>query len=151
MAAANRVEESSGANTLSSYFAPDVQNTIAVATGVSESSAACGGSALATPGLLLTTHTPTTEDASFSTVFYYRGTGAKQSTLYRRVCSGGTASAPVRLVHNLSGAPIFSCGDAAGGTDCGNFRTVKVVVQQQKTPGIGAPFTSTVEAARRDL
>jgi hypothetical protein len=142
----NRVQESASANLLSSYFSPDVQNTVAVALNTAEPAAACGGGALGNVGMLLTTHASTTAEPTVSTVSYYRGSGPNTTMLYRRVCSAGTASQPVRVIRNLSGAPVFTCNP-----NCASWTSVKVVVQQKKTPDVGAPYTSTVEAARRNL
>jgi hypothetical protein len=147
MTAQNRVEESAAANILSSYFGPDVQNTVAVATGVAEPASACGGGALGSVGLLLTTEFAPNTTTPVASVAYYRGSGADQTTLYRRVCAGAAASAATPVIRNLAAAPTFSCAPDCGG----GWRSVKVVVQQRKATDVGSSYTSTVEAARRDL
>jgi hypothetical protein len=129
----NRVDESNDANKLSWYFAPDVQNATAVATNVTESSAC---PAPMTVGLLLTTPN--------GSVSYYRGAGTDQTKLFRRTCSGGTATRPLPLLRYLSAAPTFTISNDT----FGNWQLVTAQVVQRKALDANA-YTSTVQASRR--
>ena len=110
-----RVEEANAANKVSLYYAPDVQNGTAVATGTTESTAACGAGAQAVDLLVTTSAT--------SSVSYYRGTGTDAAKLYRRTCTAGAIGSSTLLVRYLVGAPQFTCRDTSGATvACSNVK-----------------------------
>src|SRR4051812_16276124 len=113
----SRVDQSNGGTLMASYFGPDVQNALTVGTNVNETSAC---SSPMNADLLLST-------GGNSSVSYYRGSGADASTLYRRTCSNGAASAPARLARHLAAPPTFSCAP-----DCGDatWRSVTATVIQ---------------------
>jgi hypothetical protein len=96
-----------------------------------------------TVDLLLTTST----DGS-SSVSYFRGSGASASVLYRRTCSGGTATPPARLVRSLALAPVFTCAP-----DCGitwNAITATITQNDPTDPtNVGKRYTTNVEGTRR--
>jgi hypothetical protein len=134
------ITQSNGATLVASWFGPDVQNTISVATNVTE------GSACPSPrvvDLLLTTST----DGS-STISYYRGTGANASTMYRRSCTNGTASVPARMVRLLAGAPVFTCAPACDAT----WQTLTGTITQndpRDPTNVGKQYVTTIKGTRR--
>lgn len=137
----NRVQESVGGNLLSTYFGPDVQNSVLVAANVPEAVGVCPSPR--TVDLLLTT------EAVVSSVSYYRGTGATAGVLYRRVCTAGVAAPPTVLIRYLasgSGAVNVACAPLACDA---TWRSVTLTVSQLNAPMDAVPFVSTVSAARR--
>ena len=124
-----RLEQSNHANVLASYFVPDVQGAVTVAKGATDS-AACGGSG-STADLVLTTNF-----APPTSISYYRGQGANQTTLFRRTCSNGVPSGVARVVDNLQVAPAFTCIDANGNpASCATWGGVSVTVVQDNGKG----------------
>jgi hypothetical protein len=132
-----RIEESSSANVLASYFGTDVQNAVSVGVNVNEATGACGGAAM-NVGLLLTTQTDQ------SSIAYYRGSGANGTDLYRRTCTGGSVTSTVRVLHNLSSAPNFACAPSCDS----NWQSVTATVTQQKALDAGG-YATTVSGTRR--
>jgi hypothetical protein len=134
------ITQSNGATLVASWFGPDVQNTVSVATNVTE------GSNCPSPrvvDLLLTTST----DGS-STISYYRGTGVNASTMYRRTCTGGTASAPARMVRLLAAAPSFTCSPACDAT----WQTITGTITQndpRDPTNVGKQYVTNIEGTRR--
>jgi Tfp pilus assembly protein PilV len=140
----NRIDESNSAALFASYFGPDIQNAISVATNATETVAACGPTAR-TVDLLVTTSQPA--DATQTSVSYYHS-----GTLFlRRTCSGGSAVNPARVAHNLSGVPTFSCLDSTGATVAcsGAWQTVKGSITQSNPATTSAPYTTNVQATKR--
>jgi hypothetical protein len=141
----SRIDESNSATLLGSYFGPDVQNAVTVTnSGAVESTAVCGSSAMAVDLLMTTSQPGDTPQASVS--YYHAG-----AFLFRRTCSGGTAGPVERLVHNLSGAPAFSCGDSAGAPIACSaaWQMVKGSVTQLDPQKTNAPYTTNVQASKR--
>ncbi|MCU1426090.1 MAG: hypothetical protein JWL83_90 [Actinomycetia bacterium] len=134
----NRIQESAGANLLSSYFGTDVQNTTNVAINAPETTAACGAGAMPSVGLLLTT-------GSASSISYSRGTGANQNIFSRRVCTNGAASTPVVLSRRLAATPVLVCTPDCTST---GWKSISATVVQSDPLNPGT-FTTTVQGARR--
>jgi hypothetical protein len=134
------ITQSNGATLVASYFGPDVQNAITVTPNATE-----GGNCPSprTVDLLLTT----SSDGA-SSVSYYRGSGANASVMYRRTCTGGTASSPARMARLLSGAPTFTCAPACDAT----WDTITGTFTQndpQDPTNVGKQYTTTIEGTRR--
>jgi Tfp pilus assembly protein PilV len=137
----NRVQESVGANLLSSYLTPDVQNAVTAATNTTEVAGTCPAP-LQNVALLLTTQ------PGISSISYYQGTGANARVLYRRVCTSGAVSSTSAISRSL--APTtgvsFACTPAPCGT---NWQSVAATLSQQVAPFDTSPYVATVTAARR--
>jgi hypothetical protein len=141
----NRIDESNGASFLSSYFGPDVQNAVSIATGAGtvESSAACGATARAVDLLVTTTQ--------MTISYYHDPSGPTAHVLYRRTCTGGVPALPVRLLRNLSGAPTFTCLDVNGlplGA-CTLWQGLSGSVTQADAQNPGSSYTVRVQATKR--
>lgn len=139
----NRTGQTIGANMLSTYFGPDVQNAVQVMTGTTESDVVCGASPLQVD-LLLTTV------PGQSSISYYEdhSTPATSKNLYRRTCNAGVASAPIILIHSLSpsSSPNFQC---LPDCDDATWQTIVATVTQSDSTLNPAPFSTTVQASRR--
>jgi hypothetical protein len=133
-----RVQETSSANVMASYFTVDVQGAVAAAKNASDS-ISCGAAAGTADLVLTTLASPAT------TVSYYRGSGPSVGTLYRRTCSNGTLTGLTRVAASLSGAPTFTCDTAA---DCSTFRSITASMLQQGTNG-HVPYETVVTATKR--
>jgi hypothetical protein len=126
-----RLVEANGARMLSSYFVPDVQESV---TGTADPGISdCAGPV----SLLLVTEGSLIDQ--MTTVSYYRG-GPTSNTLYRRVCSGGAQASNGRVAQNVTDAR-FQCS----GTSC---REVGAVLDQADSKG-AVPIQTTVAATRR--
>jgi Prokaryotic N-terminal methylation motif len=138
-----RVEESTSANILSSYFGSDVQSAQFVGVNVSESTGICGAGA-AVVGLLLT------DAGRHNSVSYYQGTGAQAAFLYRRTCSGGTAAGPTRVLSNLTGTAAFNCSGVGGAGDCtdAGWQSVSATATQNDSQ-TQTPYTTALQGSRR--
>ncbi len=145
----SRIRQTVGANLLSSYFGPDVQNTVRVQTNATEAAGNCGASAR-TVGLLLTT----VDGPGGASVSYWVGSGANADVLYRRTCNAGVASGPISLLHlvapvsgSLPNPVTFACAP-----DCGDatWRSITITAVQSDPLNVNAgQYTTTVSAARR--
>jgi Tfp pilus assembly protein PilV len=136
----NRVYETASANLLSSYLTPDVQNAVAVATNTTEVAGTCPAP-LQNVKLLLTTQ------PGVSSISYYQGSGANQTTLYRRICTNGTATNRTVISRSLAATTgiSFSCAPGCGG----NWQSITATLAQQIAPFDTNPYVATVTAARR--
>jgi hypothetical protein len=133
--ATSTMDQSNGASFASSFFPTDVSNAVTVAKNVTDT---CGGG---TVDLLLTG----APGSNPQFVAYYRSADGR--TLYRRTCTGGTAQAPVRLMRNLTGAPIFTCAPTA---DCTGWTSVTgLLTQSDPAQNNTTPFVTTVRATKR--
>jgi hypothetical protein len=135
LGAESRAEQSNGTTLLSSYFGPDVQNAVSVASNTTDP---CGGGAV---DLLLTA----AAGSNPQIVAYYRSVDGR--VLLRRTCTGGTASTPIRLMRNVSGVPTFTCAPTP---DCVGWSSVSGSVVQLNPAQPGTPpYTTNVQATKR--
>jgi prepilin-type N-terminal cleavage/methylation domain-containing protein len=139
-----RLAQNNSAHLLDSYFGPDVQNALAVATNASESGSICGGAA-ATVGLLLTS-----ELGGRSVSYSVDPTDPR--ILRRRECAAGAPVGPnpgIAVIRNLDPAqpPIYGCAPNA---NCSDWQTVSISVHQIGRDGRN-PYVTSLQAGRRTL
>jgi prepilin-type N-terminal cleavage/methylation domain-containing protein len=135
----SRLAETNSAAQFSSYFSPDVQESLIVGLNTVESGTVCGGSAQNVALLL-------TKVPGSSSVSYFVDP-ADSKVLRRRSCSGGAVTGPpagIPVIRNLASAPVFACAPNA---DCSNWQSVTATVSQA-VAGTN-PFSTTVQGSRR--
>ena len=136
----DRIQESVGTNLFSSYFGPDVHNTVSVHPDTVEPAGVCPSPVVV--DLLLITET------GQSSISYYRGSGLGDTVLYRRTCVGGVASVPARLFRKVSTdpaeRPVFTCTPSPCST---TWTSVNATVIQSDPNN--PDYTITARATRR--
>jgi hypothetical protein len=138
----SRIDQSNGAALFSSYFAPDIQNVdlsnpTPIVIGGTESAAVCGPTARAVALLILT--------PSGSVSYWQNGT-----VLYRRTCSGGTATGGARLVRYIqSGTLSFQCSPNCANTTWQSITGTVTQYNPNDPTNVAKQYSTTVEATRR--
>jgi prepilin-type N-terminal cleavage/methylation domain-containing protein len=134
-----RLAESNSAGQFSSYFVPDVQQSLVATLNGMESGVICGGAAQ--PVGLLLTLVPNASSVS------YFVDPSDPTVLRRRACENGAVTGPpagIPVIRHLSGSPLFSCAPNA---DCSSFETVTASLAQLVAGK--NPYTTSVSATRR--
>jgi type II secretory pathway component PulJ len=133
-----RIDQSNGATLFASYFGPDVQNAVGIATNTTETGSCPSPQPV---DLLITTDS--------GTVSYYRGTSGAATVLYRRTCNGGTATTPARLARFLAAAPTFTCAPDCGATTWRSLTATVIQLDPSDPTNVGKRYTTTIEGSRR--